>query len=238
MVTTSPSEIIRETLARAIAMDAPLNARLSLYSKTARRLRPELAAAVEALIGRLERSGAGGSAPRPGEPMPGFCLPGRSGELVSLDEVVERGPVAVIFHRGHWCPYCRITARAVADAQERIAKAGGQVVTISPERRGHAGALLDEAGARYPILSDPDNGYALSLGLAFWVGPEIERFYGEIGWNLPAFQGSPGWMLPIPAAFVVDRNGIVREAFVDPDYRRRMEVDDLVAALASASGRA
>lgn len=53
--------------------------------------------------------------------------------------------------------------------------------------------------------------------------------------DMAKFHGNDGWMLPIPAVFVVGRDGIVKARFVDPDFRKRMEIDDLLAALESAS---
>ena len=69
------------------------------------------------------------------------CCPTRVGSSSSLDEVLEKGPVAVTFHRGHWCPYCRINTRALAEAQEQIAAEGGQVAAIMPDREHFAAEL-------------------------------------------------------------------------------------------------
>ncbi len=90
-----------------------------------------------------------------------------------------------------------------------------------------------DAHAPFPVLTDLDNGYALSLNLAIWLGTEIQQLLSYQ--DLSDFHGNDGWVLPIPATFVVGRDGLVKARFVDPDFRRRMEIDDLVAALASAS---
>ena len=37
--------------------------------------------------------------------------------------------------------------------------------------------------------------------------------------------------LPIPATFVVGQDGHIKARFVDPDYRNRMAIEDLIAAL-------
>ena len=108
--------------------------------------------------------------PKPGEMMPNFVLPDESGQLISLDRLLKKGPVAVTFHRGHWCPYCRINTRALAEAQSQIAAEGGQVAAIMPDREHFTAELKAESEAPFPILTDFDNGYALSLNLAFWVG--------------------------------------------------------------------
>jgi peroxiredoxin len=229
---------LRQSLANALArardLDGSLQERLTSYSEAIRELHPAYANAVEALVGRLDISEAGASAPAPGEPMPPFMMPDDTGQLVSLDELVEAGPVAVMFHRGHWCPWCRISFSALARVQEDVASSQGRVVAITPERQEFAAAFKADARSLYPVLSDIDNGYALVLNLAIWVGPDLERLLSELGRVLPRYQGNDAWMLPIPAVFVVDRQGIVRDRFLDPDFRRRMDINQLIEALRAA----
>jgi peroxiredoxin len=91
--------------------------------------------------------------------------------------------------------------------------------------------MKSDSGVTFPILSDMDNGYAMSLNLAIWVGHEMEEYMTGIGRSLPAYQGNESWTLPIPATFVVGRDGRIKARFVDPDYRKRMAIEDLIAAL-------
>src|SRR5690349_19040529 len=91
-------------------MDARLSDRLAAFADDVRRLSPEFADVVERMIARLKDTGTGTEAPKPGEPMPDFLLPDETGRLHSLADYVGRGPVVIAFHRGHWCPYCRISA--------------------------------------------------------------------------------------------------------------------------------
>jgi peroxiredoxin len=164
--------------------------------------------------------------------MPPFHLPDESGHIVSLDRLLAKGPVGITFHRGHWCPYCRININALSRAQEEIAAWGGQIVAIMPDRQQFVSQLKAAAKVPFPILTDMDNGYALSLNLAIWLGVEMQRMLGDMR-DLPSFQGNDSWMLPIPATFVVGADGVVKARFVDPDYRKRMGINDLVAALKS-----
>jgi peroxiredoxin len=87
------------------------------------------------------------------------------------------------------------------------------------------------------VLTDIDNGYALSLNLAIWVGAELEQLMTASGRDLPDYQGNDAWFLPIPATFVLAPGGTVKERFIDPDYRRRMAIDDLLSALKQAQDR-
>jgi peroxiredoxin len=216
-------------------MDGSLAERLEQYSRAVRTLIPEYADAVERLLARLSAGGAGVAAPQVGEPMPAFVLPDENGRLVALDDLLRRGAVGVTFHRGHWCPWCRISGRALAGAHADIADRGGGLVAILPEREKFAAEFKTDSGSPFPVLSDLDNGYALSLNLAIWIGPELQQLLLSYGRSLPDYQGNDAWLLPIPATFVIGRDGRVVARFVDPDFRRRPTIEALVGAFARAS---
>jgi peroxiredoxin len=215
-------------------MDASLNERLEAFSEATRYLIPGYQEAVDRMVGRFKSNDAGQSAPRPGEIMPAFAMPDEGGRLVTLDGLLDDGPLAMTFHRGHWCPYCRINTRALAEAQEKIAADGAQLAAIMPERQQFAAAFKQDGEMRYPVLTDVDNGYALSLNLAVWVGDEMQQILEAGGRDVPDYQGNQTWVMPIPATFVVARDGRVTARFIDPDYRNRMTIESLLAALKAA----
>jgi len=225
------AEILEATTERRRMMDAPLAERLRAFADDVRVLNPDFAAIVERMVGRLHKSGAGTSAPSPGEPMPAFFLPDENGRFRCLEEFLERGPLVIAFHRGHWCPYCRINASALANIHHEVEELGGQILAITPELQHFSVMLKSDAKAQYPMLTDLDNAYALELQLAIWVGEEKKQAMQSAGWDVSAFQGNNAWMLPIPASFVVGADGIVKARFVDPDYRKRMDVEDILSAL-------
>jgi peroxiredoxin len=228
------SDLLEEAFVQCRDMDASLAERLQAFAQAVRRLGPNFHDAVDQLVARLREHDVGENAPKPGETMPPFVLPDERGQLVSLDKLLKQGPVAVTFHRGYWCPYCRINTRALAEAQDQIAAEGGQVAAIMPDREHFTAELKAESDAPFPILTDFDNGYALSLNLAFWVGAEMQELMSRAGWDVSRSQGSNTWLLPVPATFVVGTDGEVKARFVDPDYRKRMTIEDLLAALRNA----
>jgi peroxiredoxin len=232
MITNVEGGSLQDTFSRVRDLDVSLREQLRTFAETVKRDRPEFAAAVDRLITRLRRYGAGESAPQIGEPMPPFHLPDETGQMVSLDDLLNRGPIAVTFHRGHWCPYCRINISALAQAHKELTADGGQIVAIMPDRQRFVADFKLQAKVPFPILTDKDNGYALSLNLAIWVGAEIQKML-ENRLDLPTFHGNSSWMLPIPATFVVGRDGLIRARFIDPDYRIRMMIADMIAAMRS-----
>jgi peroxiredoxin len=234
-MTSKPlAEALEEAFQHCRDMDASLSERLDSLAQAVRKLSPPFADAVDRLVTRLQQSGAGETAPQVGQPLPPFHLPDEAGHIVSLDKLLSKGPVAVTFHRGHWCPYCRLNTNALAQVQKEVAHEGSQIVAIMPDRQQFAEEFKNDSNARFPILTDIDNGYALSLNLVFWVGTEMERMISAAGWDIPNYQGNTSWMLPIPATFVVGQDERVKARFVDPDYRKRMAVENMVAALRSA----
>lgn len=232
-LTPADAERLRLAFQRCRDMEGTLGEQLQAYAAAGRDIFPAYGEAVDRLVARIQASGGAENAPRPGEPMPPFLLPDETGSLVALSSLIAQGPVALIFFRGHWCPYCRLSVRAVIQAYDGIKAMGAEVVAIMPETQRFTRQFKSEAGMPFPVLTDLDNGYALSLNLAIWLGSEIQELLSYL--DMAAFHGNDSWMLPIPATFIVGRDGLVKARFVDPDFRKRMAVEELLAALDSAS---
>jgi len=226
-------DVLEDAFVRCRNLEAPLADRLQAFANELRHLGPHFQASVDALVSRLVESDAGAAAPKVGEPMPAFLLPDEQGRLVRLDDLLGEGPVAIAFHRGKWCPYCRINIDALARAEEEIAAERRHIAAIVPDRQRFAVWLKSDAKAPFPVLTDMDNGYAMSLGLAICVGDEMKDMMVSSGWDPSVSQGTDNWMLPIPATFVVGTDGVIHARFVDPDYRTRMAIEDMLAALRS-----
>jgi peroxiredoxin len=227
------AELLDQTTGEMVHV--PLSARLKAVADATRSQRPEFTAAVDRMVARLEANQVGQSAPDIGAPMPDFILPDQDGRLVRLGELIERGPVVVSFNRGHWCPYCKLNAEGLAEIAPEVRRLGGEIVAISPETRQYGAAFRDHGAALFPVLTDLDNGYALSLNLAFWVGDEKREAMKQLGVDIEPYNGNGTWTLPVPATFVVGRDGLVKARYIDPDYRRRMELDAIVDAVAAES---
>lgn len=222
-----------ETTEAAKAADRPLAQRLRIVAERVRELSPQFAQAVDAFVGRLVGAEAGGQAPQCGETLPRFVLPDQNGKLVALDALLEKGPVIIAFLRGHWCPYCRVTAAALAEIAETARELGAGIVAITPESRKFASKLDAETLGAFPILADLDNGYALTVNLAIWVDQHMSNLISGAGWDIPTYQGNDAWILPIPAVFVLNREGVIIARHVNADYRERADIDEILASLRS-----
>ncbi len=231
MTTRSFAEVLAETTSQCRSMDAPLSDRLTVIAEKVRSLSPEFADVVDRMVARLAYNGVGLGAPDAGDAMPEFILPDQDGKLLRLSELTAKGPVVISFNRGHWCPYCQLNADALARAAPAIEDLGASLIAITPELSRYARDLKANAEAPYPILVDLDGGYALEANLLFWVGDEKRDAMVSGGFDIEPYQGNRAWMLPVPATFIVGADGSVKARHIDPDYRHRMPIEQILEAL-------
>jgi peroxiredoxin len=211
--------------------DTSLNSRLSTYRRESEVRRPEFAKAYDELVERLNVLDQGQVGPRLGELMPRFDLPDESGHLISLSSLLQTSPVVISINRGHWCPYCKLELRSLAAINNEIERLGARVVSIMPDSARFTDAYITNNDLPFPVLSDIDLGYSLSLGLIFWVGAEIQKLYLEVGVELEKYHGNQAYFLPMAAKFIVGCDGLVKARQVNIEFRERMEPEAIITTL-------
>lgn len=198
----------------------------------ARRVKDPLwKARYDALVRHLKETGVGQAALKAGDTCPEFMLANAEGRLVNSVELLARGPVVLSFYRGKWCPYCVTELEALRDATPEIAASGGLLVAVTAEDKGGALAAKRDRNLDFEILCDLENGLGLAFGLLFRVPPDFRDNYREIGVDFPLIYGNESWFLPVPATYVIDRKGIIRHGYINPDFRERMEPGEIVSVL-------
>jgi peroxiredoxin len=173
--------------------------------------------------------------PSVGDPAPMFTLPNATGRAVSLGQLLASGPVVLTFYRGLWCPYCNLAQRALQQHLPEITELGASLASISLQGPDDSLTMAERNNLEFEVLSDVGGTVSKSYGLLFTLPRYLRETYEKMGHPLPAFNGTEDWTLPIPAAFVVDRAGVVRFRFADPDYTRRADPADVLAALRSSA---
>lgn len=205
-------------------------------SDTAEQPAPELASLVATMVERLRADGTVPGLPI-GERAPTFSLPGADGSPVSLDERLGEGPVVLSFYRGAWCPICNTELAALQEALPQIAALGARLIAISPQAPDASQPLVQRLGLAYDVLSDLDQSVIRNYRLQFGLDEDLRAVYRGFNISLDAQNADGTWNLPVPATFILDRDGIVRARHVEPNYRDRMTIDAIVAALADLSSQ-
>ncbi len=168
-----------------------------------------------------------------GETAPDFTLPNANGREVRLSDLLAQGPVVLVFYRGAWCPYCNLHLHALQKTLPMIEAREARLVAVTPQLPDKSRGQVEKDGYPFEILSDLDDQVMKRYRLYFQVPAALSALYRErLGLNLAEFNGPGRDGLPVPATYVIDRQGIVRGAFADTDYRKRMEPAAILEALA------
>jgi peroxiredoxin len=192
---------------------------------------PEIRDAMGRADLELAASGLTERALKAGDLAPDFELPGVDGRTIRLSTLLRDGPVVVSFYRGGWCPYCNLELRALQSVLPQVQALGAHLVAISPQTPDESLSTAEKNALAFPVLSDVGSDAARSFGIAFDLADELRPIYARFGHALPDRNGDDSWVLPIPATYVVGQNGRIALAFVDIDYRNRLDPADVIQAL-------
>jgi len=168
-----------------------------------------------------------------GDHLPDFALADGTGRIWTSQELLDRGPLVLALFRGDWCPYCELTMAALEGARPAIEALGATAVGIMPGQRWHVAETAHRRTIRYPLLSDPANGFARMCGLAYELSPAHVRIHRDRRREFPALHGDTTWRLPVPAVFVVATDARVAYAFSDVDPSRWPDPEELLVSLAA-----
>ncbi|HEY7404408.1 MAG TPA: peroxiredoxin-like family protein [Candidatus Angelobacter sp.] len=176
-------------------------------------------------------SGLANHALKAGDRAPGFELPDGDGMMWRSEELLQSGPLAIVFYRGRWCAYCNTQLAALKEVHGQIAAAGASIVAISPQTQKHSYMTRDMHKLRFPVLSDQGNHVARSFGLVYRVSSELQAMYEGIFTKLPGYNGDQSWELPLAATYIVRPDGVISWARVDADWRKRPEPEEILRVL-------
>jgi peroxiredoxin len=160
-----------------------------------------------------------------------FQLQDHDGKSVSSSALLANGRLALCFIRGRWCPFCVAQMEAMNLVLPDIERAGATLAAISPQTVQQSFFMRDQHTLRFPLLSDAGNKVARQFGLTYRVPDEQKAIYQRAFVNLPFVNGDDSWELPIPATYIIDRDGTVLYASASEDYTERPEPKEIVRFL-------
>ena len=163
---------------------------------------------------------------------PNFELPNAQNKIISLETLIKDGPVVVTFYRGSWCPYCNLQLKAMQSRLADIHALGAQLVAISPQIPDNSLNKDEISKMDFIVLSDQNASVASKYGVA-WKVPEFLTDHMKVdrGLDLESINNGNADILPIPATYVIGKDGIITWRYLDVDYRTRAEPEDIIDAL-------
>jgi peroxiredoxin len=173
-----------------------------------------------------------------GDTLESFTLSDATGTPVTLTDLVEAGPVVIVFYRGGWCPYCNVALRTYQRVLlPELAAYATRLVAISPQTPDQSLSTVEKAELDFTVLSDPGSRVAQQIGIVFQPADEVLDAQRQLGLDLTQVNAEGSTMLPRPTVLIVDQERTVRFVDVQPDYTARTEVADILAALTALDNR-
>ena len=203
----------------------------ALQQKSMAKMPPDVLQTMMAATKKLVEGNIVEKAKQIGDAAPAFSLPNMEGETISSKNFLKRGALVINFYRGAWCPYCNLELKALDDVHEQIRENGASLISISPNLPEITRKHYEENPFSFEILSDEGNRVAREYGLVFRLADELIPIYKQFGIKITEFDGNDSYEIPIPATYIVNPAGTIIHAFVNADYTKRMNPEEIITIL-------
>lgn len=161
-----------------------------------------------------------------------FTLNNSLGQPVNLYDELSQGPVVLTFYRGGWCPFCNMQLRTYQKVLPQIEAIGGRLIAVSPQSPDNTLTQKEKEDLQFQVLSDTNGLTAAAYNILYDVPDYIQDiFLNKFNLDLAEYNATNRWILPITSTFMIDESGIVRSAYVEPDFMKRPDPEDILERL-------
>ena len=186
---------------------------------------------MKAAIDELSQTTIIENALKTGDPIPRIQLSNAKGELVDVQELLQKQKLVLTFYRGGWCPYCNLELKALENALSEFEAKGAGLIAISPELPDNSLTTVEKNELSFEVLSDVNNQVAEAFNLVFTLPDSLQTLYKKFKIDLDSNQGNTSQQLPIAATYVIDQDGIITYHFLQEDYKLRADPTEILAAI-------
>ena len=163
-----------------------------------------------------------------GDMAPDINAVNQDGKNIQLKKLIATGDVVLVFYRGQWCPFCNKQLSKINDSLSFITAKGATVLTITPETAGNIKKTIEKTKASYSIIEDKGMSIMKSYKVNFAVDENTIEKYKKYGIDFDKANGTNGANLPVPATYIISKDGKIKYAFFNPDYRQRPSVKEIL----------
>ena len=161
-----------------------------------------------------------------GETLPNGNFQNVEGEYIQLKAILEEKPTILVFYRGGWCPYCNVQLSGLVEIEEDILELGYQIVAISPDDYKNLQSTIENNSTKYKLLSDPNGEFIQEIGIAFKTSSSLKEYIIGKGQ-----KGETSSVMPAPTVMIVDKKGVIKFEYINPNYKERISGDMLLSVL-------
>ena len=161
-----------------------------------------------------------------GETLPNANFQNSEGEYVQLKALLGEKPTLLVFYRGGWCPYCNVQLSGLVEIEEDVLKLGYQIVAISPDDYKNLQSTIENNSTKYKLLSDPNGKFIKEIGIAFKTSSSLKEYITGKGQ-----KGETSPVMPAPTVMIVDKKGVIKFEYINPNYKERISGEMLLSVL-------
>lgn len=161
-------------------------------------------------------------------------LPNAVGKEISLFDTLDNNEFVIVnFYRGEWCPYCNLELKALQSYNDEFKKLGASLIAVSPQSTDSSLSTKEKNELAFEVLSDANNIIAKDYGLVFSLADELKPIYLSFGIDIPSKNQENSYEIPMPATYLINKNKEIVFSFIDEDYTKRCEPQDIIDILKS-----
>jgi peroxiredoxin len=149
----------------------------------------------------------------------------------NLSKELKKGAVVVMFYRGNWCPYCSKQLKAYTDSLQYLTAKGAQIIAVTPETFDGVAKTKDKTKTTISIISDKKLKIANAYNVNYTVDAATVEKYKGYGIDFDKTNGFNGANLPVPAVYIISKEGKIKYAYFNKDYSKRPSVAELLSHL-------
>ena len=165
-----------------------------------------------------------------GTQVPVAAVRGVDGKAFDLKAALAKAPTILVFYRGGWCPFCNAQLIGLGEAAPQLKAMGYQIIGVTPDSSDELRKTMSKDKLDYTLVSDSKAQLIDAMGLGFVVDAATLEKYKEYGIDLEKSSGETHHILPVPAVYLVDKTGMIKFSYVNPNYKVRLDGDVLLAA--------
>lgn len=164
-----------------------------------------------------------------GEKIENFSAQNSDGDTITLQSLLAKGPLVIVFYRGHWCPICNKHLKELEANLEKVYDKGAQLIAVSPENSEYLKKTADKTNASFTLLYDEDYKISDQFKLTFKPDNLSRAMYNNVlGGELKKAHSDESQQLPIPATYILNKDGIIVWRHFDPDYKKRSKIENII----------
>jgi peroxiredoxin len=166
-----------------------------------------------------------------GDLAPTFSFTDANGESQSLSDALTKGSLLLVFYRGEWCPYCTKYLLQLSESEDQFSEKGILIMAVSAENGKSLENMKSKSNSSFHFISDQGYEIITAFNVDYIVPSKMVEKLASKGIDLAESHGADEPMLPVPATFLIDQNGIIQYVHYDTNYKERPDVEDILAAV-------